>query len=146
MRETAGVPMRLKTLSLLLAAGAVFALPGCIHSDEDAAADVVKTYLKAFAEGDGEKACSKLSKQTRRVTVPQVARGVGAKDCEGAIRALRERLSAGQVDALKETETTRVKLRGRTAAVSFRAGSLRGTAKARKGDDGWKISLLPRTP
>ena len=146
MMETAGDPMRPKTLSLLVAAGAVFALPGCLHSDDDAAADVVETYLRAFAEGDGGKACSKLSEQTRRVTVPQVARGVGAKDCEGAVRALRERLSAGQVDALKQTETTRVKLKGKTAEVSFRAGSLRGTAKAREGSDGWKISLLPRTP
>lgn len=146
MRETAGAPMRPKTLSLLLATGAVLALPGCLHSDEDAAAEVVKTYLKAFAEGDGEKACSKLSEQTRRVTVPKVARGVGAKDCEGAIRALRARLSAAQVDALERTETTRVKLRGKTAEVAFRAGSLRGIAKARKSDDGWKISLLPRTP
>lgn len=126
---------------LLLAAGAP--LVGCGKSDTDAAGDTVTSYLEAFGAGDGEEACSSLTDETRRVIAPRVAEKLGGRDCPDAIRALRNRLSAPQADALKKATATRVRVRGEAAEVRFRAGGMRGVAKLRKTGDGWKISLLP---
>jgi len=136
--------MRRPTLALLALLGAATAFAGCGKSDSEAAGDAVVSYLKAFAAGDGEKACDRLTDETKKVIVPQVGRKVGARDCPAAIKALRTRLTVPQVDGFKRATATRVKVRGDVAEVRFRAGPLRGAAELRKAGGNWKISLLPR--
>jgi len=124
---------------------AVLALAGgCGGSDEDEPADTVRAYLEAFGSGDGEAACEKLTESTRRLIVPQAARGVGARDCAGAIRALHDRLTIAQAREFEDAEPTDTKIRGENAEVKFRAGSLRGKAELREVDGEWKVSLVPR--
>ncbi len=124
--------------------GVSVAIAGCGQSDRDRAADTVTSYLDAFAAGEAEEACGKLTDQTKRVVIPRVTRGLRRRDCAAAIPALRVRLTVTQADALEEATVTRVKIRGDVADVRFRAGQLRGVAKLRKADGDWKISLLPR--
>ena len=137
MRKLTLVP-----LVLLLGTGA--ALAGCLGSDSETPGETVTAYLKAFGAGEGEEACDRLTEETRRVIAPRVAEKLGGKSCPDAVRALRGRLTASQADAFKEATATRVKVKGETAEVRFRAGQARGVAKLRKADDGWKISLLPQ--
>ena len=141
--ETA-MPMRKLTLVplLLLVAGA--ALAGCGKSDEEAAADTVTAYLKAFGAGDGEGACERLTEETRRLIAPRVAEKFGGRECPDAVRALTARLPASHANAFQRATTPRVAVKGETAEVRFRAGRVRGVAGLRKTGDGWKISLLPQ--
>ena len=143
MMQTVAARMRESTLIPATLLGVGLALAGCGKSDRDRAADTVTAYLEAFATGDAEEACGKLTEQTKRVLVPQVGRRLGARGCDKAIPALRARLTVPQADALKEAKVTSVRIRGRVADVRFRAKQLRGVAKLRKADGDWKISLLP---
>lgn len=136
--------VRKRTLVTLLLLGAGVALAGCGKSDEEAAAETVTAYLKAFGAGDGEDACERLTEETRRVIAPRVAEKLGGRDCPDAVRALGTRLPASLADAYQRATTSRVTVRGKMAEVQFRAGRARGVAELRKTGDGWKISLLPQ--
>ena len=127
---------------MLLGAGG---LSGCGGSDADTPGDTVVSYLRAFGLGDGEVACDRLTEATERVIAPRVAEKLGGKDCPDAIRGLSDRLTVSQANGFKKATVTRVKERGKTADVRFRAGQARGVARLTKGDDGWKISLVPET-
>ncbi|MGI8945613.1 MAG: hypothetical protein ACR2GL_05165 [Thermoleophilaceae bacterium] len=144
MQEALSRPINRSTL-LLLALLSATALAGCGKSDSETPGDTVVAYLDAFAAGDGDEACERLTEETKRVLVPRVGRKVGARDCPGAVATLRNRLTVPQADAFSRASATRVRVDGDTAVVRFRADTLRGGAELRKVSGEWKISLLPRS-
>jgi hypothetical protein len=116
-----------------LAVLAVLALSGCGENADDAAVrQVVNDYLKAFAAGDGQKACALM--------LPEVRRSLG--DCPATLEKTVKGLSE---DEQAETLTLRVDA-VTSAGVNARARLYPGDSQValRKVDGRWQIAGVPR--
>jgi len=104
----------------------------------------IKTYVGAFAKGDGEKACAMLTDQARQA-VTGMSGSVGAKACPQAFERTREIGGDSVVQAARRIKVRKVRLNGGTATVELRAGSQDSVAQLEHVGDTWKISSLPKT-
>ena len=116
-----------------LAALAVLALSGCgaENADDKAVRQVVTDYLKAFAAGDGEKACALM--------LPEVRRSLG--DCPATLEKTVKGLSE---DEQAETLTLRVDA-VTSAGDNARARLYPGDSQValRKVGGRWQIAGVP---
>jgi hypothetical protein len=104
----------------------------------------VKTYVSAFAQGDGEKACAQLT-DTARQAVAGVSGNVGAKSCPQAFERTREIGGKSVIEAARRIQVRKVRLDGGTATVELRAGTQDSVAQLEQVGSGWKISTLPKS-
>ena len=126
-----------------LIAAALVALPGCGESEEDKVADTIQSYLKAFTEGDGEKACGFLSEDTRRAFVAQVGTLLRTNDCGRALEQVRKGVRRQALDALKEARVSNVKVDGERATATVEARGRSSRTELAKTEGDWKISDVP---
>jgi len=117
----------------LAAALAALALSGCgENADDQAVRQVVSDYLKAFAAGDGEKACALM--------LPEVRRSLG--DCAATLEKTVESLSEDE-----QAETLTLRVDAVTAAGdNARARLFPGDSQValRKVGGRWQIAGVPR--
>ncbi len=104
----------------------------------------VQTYVNAFAQGDGEKACDQLT-EAARAAVAAMAGSVGGKGCPAAFVRTREIGGPKVVEAARRIKVHKVRIKGGTASVELRAGSQDSVAQMENVGDTWKISSLPKS-
>ena len=129
-----------------LLATAAFAIAGCGGGGPaDDAKSAVKSYLNAFVEGDGAKACSLMTKATRAQFVKRTKPLTKTSDCAGAIEEIRTQAGQTAMDTLKKVKISSAKVNGDTADVRLTAGSSSTTAKLKKEGGEWKVTGAPGT-
>ena len=118
---------------------------GCGGSDDGAddagPEDVVRTYLEAVADGDGERACDQLTDDVQRQAVdflsaqlPQLE----ASSCADGLGQLAEDLGEEEKDGLRDPGEASAEIDGDTAIVRFEQGTT--DAELTKEGDSWLIS------
>lgn len=103
---------------------AAFALAagGCGASDEEKAAEPVKTYLAALADGDGDKACAQLAGEMQREFVHDAQEAdAGLVSCAEAVTLGAGVIGPDEEDALREADLS-VKVQGDEATVEVKGG------------------------
>src|SRR5919202_2767909 len=111
----------MRRAALLLIAAAV-AVPGCGGGPEDDVRSAVKSYLNAFVDGDGAKACALMTSDTRRQFVARTKPLTKTSDCGLAIEAIRTQAGAEVTAALAKLKFTNVKVDGDRATVTLTSG------------------------
>jgi Domain of unknown function (DUF4878) len=134
--------MRRVTVLVLAAA---LAAPGCGGGASDDVKSAVKSYLNAFVDGDGAKACSLMTDATRRQFVEKTKAITKSTDCSLAIEAIRTQAGAEVTAALAKLKFTNVKVNGNRATVTLESGGSKSTATLVKEGGGWKVSGAPGT-
>ena len=136
------------TRATVLLAGLALAASGCGSSTDDVKS-AVNGYLKAFVNGDGQRACSLMTSTTRQQFVARVSSIVHTSDCAKAISALRQRAGSQVAAALREAKVTKVKVAGDTAVATLTTKTSIGTSTSttllQKEGGSWKITSAPGT-
>ena len=129
-----------------LLAAAAFAVAGCGGGGPaDDAKSAVKSYLNAFVDGDGAKACSLMTKSTRAQFVKRTKPLTKTSDCAAAIEDIRTQAGQDAMDTLKKVKIGDVKVSGDTADVKLTAGTGSSTAHLKKEGGEWKVTGAPGT-
>ena len=121
------------TLLLLVALLGV----GCGSDEEDEVRGVLKTYLRAVADGDGAKACDQMTPAAQRQLVEGV---LGARDCRHAVGLFAERLPGRLKDTMRDPTIEDVEVDDSRATVNVKDVE-RGALE--KVDGEWKIAEEP---
>ena len=129
------------------AAVAVLALAGCGGGSSSSGdpKQVVQDYLNAFTNGDGAKACSLMTKQTRDTFVSRVSAITKTGDCATAITSLSKKAGPQLLGALKKAKATGVKISGDSATVKLTSGPNSTNTQLRKENGSWKVTGGPGT-
>jgi predicted NodU family carbamoyl transferase len=114
-------------------------------SDEDQVRSAVTGYAHAFGNGDGEKACSKLTKGAQAAFVTRVSALVGTRNCAEAIDKLHAAAGATVTAPFRDAKVTAVTVKGDAATATLTAGSGTRTVPLQKQDGDWKIARVPGT-
>jgi uncharacterized protein DUF4878 len=133
-------PMRRATTILATAA---IAVAGCGGGPADDVESAIKSYIGAFKDGDGEKACSLMTRSTRKQFVTRTKALTKTTDCAAAIEAIRTQAGQPAMDALKKVKVSDVKVNGNTATARLSTGKNSSTATLKKEDGAWKVSGAP---
>ena len=124
-----------RTLALLVVIGLL--APACGSDEEDEVREAVTTYLKAVAEGDGPKACGRLTPAAQRQLVASV---FGARDCNQAVDLFAERLPDRVKSRMRDPEIEDVEVDGSRATVRVKDVEQGALEKV---DGEWKIAAEP---
>ena len=129
----------LALLAIVCATGA-----GCGGDDgpdaEEQVRDVVREYLKALAEGRGERACGYLTEAARRQVVEAVTAVFpesGTVSCEEAIAEIALDTAAERKRVLLNPEIERVSVDGERATANVR--DLREPLRLERLGDDWRV-------
>ena len=136
----------MRALPVLVAVLVVSLTGGCGGGDsaEDEVRSAWGAAARAVADGSATEFCSLVSAEGKR----EIARRTGGLECESAVRLLGARLGAGEKDAIRDAEITKIDVRGDDATVSYESsGALSkvgftGRTSMRKVDEQWLLSGL----
>ena len=120
---------------------AACALAACGSSPADDASSTVKSYLDAFAKGDGKKACSLMTAPTRALFVVHARPLTHTGDCATAVARLKPALSR----AFKGVHVSQAKVAGSDAVVNVSAGNRLSPTLLHKEGGTWKVNAGPGT-
>ena len=84
-------------------------------SAEDEVRSAWNAAAHAVATGDATRFCELVSAEGKR----EIARRTGGLECESAVRLLGARLGAGDKDAIRGAEVTKIEVRGDAATVNY---------------------------
>lgn len=133
--------LRLRKI-VFVAGSLASALAGCGGADENGAVqNTVKTYLSAFADGNGQKACDQLTGQeTRTIVQGAVERlpELQSATCPDALSKLSGSLGADEKQTLRDAKITNVHVTGDSATAEVVGGTQ--TADLTKAHGRWLIS------
>jgi tetratricopeptide (TPR) repeat protein len=131
-----------KNLGLALAAVAVLAGCGGGGSDKDKAQAVVKTYLGALADGDGEKACDQMTGELKRETVDTLPQDVPAlknlASCKEVVAVIADNIGGDEKQKLRNIKFAATTVNGDEATVKVEGAT--SDVELRKSDGRWYIS------
>jgi Domain of unknown function (DUF4878) len=119
-------------IALFATALALFAA-GCGDSDSDKAKSTVEDYLAAVTKGDGDKACSLITDQTKKNIEK------GGRKCGETISALNKGPGRQVLQAFKDAKVENVKVNGDRATADIKVKSLTQKTNLRKEDGKWKL-------
>jgi hypothetical protein len=124
---------------------AVALVAGCGggSSDEESVKESVRTYLSAFADGDGDRACDQLTGEAQRHAVDALRQQVpefNATSCPDAIEAVSENIGEDEKSGLRDVEFQSVTIDGDRATA--RPVNATTDAELTKTDAGWLITSL----
>ena len=135
----------LATAALALGAcGATLAGCGGGGGEDDVEA-TLNSYVDAFVDGDGAKACSLMSAQTRTQFTNRVKLITKTSDCGKSIETIRKQAGPTVLAALKKTEVSDVKVDGDTASAKLTSGANTSRAQLRKEGGEWRVTAVPGT-
>jgi len=114
---------------------------GCGGGNGAGPEGTVKTYLKAFADGNGKQACDQLTGDAKRQALDYAATNLpelNATSCEDALTAIAKNLGGDEKGLLRDAEISKTTINGSSATVSLKAGS--NDAELTKTGGRWYIS------
>jgi hypothetical protein len=112
-------------------------------NQEMAVKTAVDTYVRAFANGDGEEACEQLTDSARQA-VEGMAKRIGATDCPTAMVKTRAIGGNGVKAIAQKIRVRKVDVDGGRAKVTLRSSGDDAVAELERTEKGWKISSLPK--
>ena len=124
------------------------ALTGCggggeSKPDSQAAADAVAGFTKAFAAGDGAKACSLLTPAAAQAFTKRAQTATGARDCPTSMKRVADLAGSSVTEPLSKATVGEVKVTGNSATTSVSAGGHSTTVTLSKQDGAWKLNGVP---
>jgi hypothetical protein len=127
---------------------AVAALTGCGGGepkvpDSKAAGDAVTGFAKAFASGDGAKACDLLTTGARAAFVKRAQTATGSKDCAGAMKRVHDLAGSSVTGPFATATVSGVKVSGATATATLTAAGHSATVNLAVQDGAWKLTGVP---
>jgi putative NIF3 family GTP cyclohydrolase 1 type 2 len=135
--------MRRTPLTAALVAAAALLLPACgggeggPSDDEKKVETVVRDYFKAFAAGDGTKACEQLGAETR----VQLEKEANVKDCATAIEQATKRPEVKRyTKQLADVKIVEVNVSGGNATAKVQAIGQTTTVPLQREGDAWRIT------
>ena len=131
----------------LPAAIAALALAGCGGggSASGSPKQTVQDYLAAFTSGDGAKACSLMTKQTRDQFVARISALTQTGDCATAVDKLAKQAGPQLLGALKKAKVGKVTIQGDNAKVRLTSGPNSTDTQLQKEGGQWKVTAVPGT-
>jgi hypothetical protein len=135
-----------RTRGLVLSLLVGLLLGGCGSSsndDEDSVKTVVSTYLNAFVDGNGDRACDQLTGDAKRHAVDAIRERVpelNITSCTQAIETLSENAGQDELNNLKDVEFETVTINGEHASARPKGASTDATLT--RTSAGWLISSL----
>ncbi len=126
----------------VMAVMATSVLAGCGASDEEQAADTVRSYLEAVVDGNGQRACEQLTDAVQRRIVDRFSEGApsaGITSCEQAIGAVIAYVRSTELAEPVEIKVERVTVDGDSATVRMR-GATEDAELTKTDNAGWLIS------
>jgi hypothetical protein len=112
-------------------------------NQEPAVQATVDSYVRAFAAGDGEKACDALTNEAREAVIG-LGKRMGAGDCPSTMKRTYE-IGGREVRAIaKKIRVRKVDVDHGRARVTLRAAGEDSVAELERTEKGWKISSLPK--
>lgn len=135
--------MTLRRPALALAAclalvPAAAACGGSSASDEEQIQDAVSGFYTAFAAGDGEKACSYMSENSKDALLKST-KALNVKSCEEGIKAAAGFLPTKLRDQIKKIEATDIKIDGDKATANAKPSVNNAKILFVKEDGDWKL-------
>jgi hypothetical protein len=113
-------------LVLALALGAAMVASGCGgDSDAGRVEATVTTYLRAFADGDGPRACDQLTGEQMRALASMAVEQVpelGATSCVEVVRRFAQQLGSDEKATMREADVFDVTVTGDRATAFVRRG------------------------
>jgi hypothetical protein len=128
-----------------LLTAATLALAGCGAGSGGDPQSTVRDYLNAFVKGDGAKACSLMSSQTRKQFVSRARRVTRTGDCASSVETIQAQAGSTVLDALKKTKISDVKVTGSRATAKLASGVSTTVTQLQKEGGSWKITGAPGT-
>ncbi len=101
----------------------------------------MKSYLTAFANGDGKKACSLMTATTRAAFIFRARPITHTTDCAKSVALLKPQLS----HAFKGIQVSDANVSGNEAVVNVTSGPRSSPAVLRREGGKWRISTGPGT-
>jgi hypothetical protein len=111
--------------------------------DPEAAADAVTGFTKAFAAGDGAKACDLLTSAAAAAFVKRAQVSTGARDCPTSMKRVAELAGSSVTDPLSKATVGEVKVTGDRAATTVTASGHSTAVTLSKEDGAWKLNGVP---
>jgi hypothetical protein len=134
----------------LAVAAVVLALASCGGGDDGpkvpdskAAADTITAFTKAFAAGDGAKACGLLTTGARDAFVKRAEVATGSKQCPEAMARVHDLAGSSVTGPLAAATVSDVKVAGATATAQITASGHATTVTLSKQDGDWKLNGVP---
>jgi hypothetical protein len=125
---------RPRSLIAVLVAAVALTAAGCGGgSDKDKVKSTVEDYLAAVTKGDGNKACSLVTDQTKK----NIERG--GRKCPETISALNKGPGRQVLQAFKDAKVENVKVTGDRATADIKVKSLTQKTNLRKEGGNWKL-------
>jgi hypothetical protein len=124
-------------------------LGGCGGGDEkdvpdsQAARDAVAGFAKAFAAGDGAKACDLLAPGARDAFVKRAQTATGSDDCATSMKRVAELAGESVTGPFGSATVTEVKVSGATATAKLTAAGHPTVVNLSKQDGDWKLNGVP---
>jgi hypothetical protein len=112
-------------------------------STPQAAGAAVIGFSKAFAAGDGAKACSLLSSAARTTFVKRVQTLSPTSNCPTAIRRVHDAAGPQVSGALAAAKVRAVKVNGNLATAMLTASGHSTAVGLVKQDGAWKLTAVP---
>ena len=131
-----------------IAATVVLALAGCgggndKPDDATAARDAVTSFTKAFAAGDGEKACDLLTTPARDAFVRRAKTATGATVCPEVMQRVAQLAGSSVTEPLSKATVGEVKVTGNTATTTLTASGHSTPVTLSKQEGEWKLNGVP---
>jgi hypothetical protein len=121
-------------------------LGGCGGGDEERPSDpgaAVTSFTKAFASGDGAKACDLLTAAARDAFVERAATATGSKDCATSMKRVHDLAGSSVTGPFGSATVSEVKVTGATATAKLTAAGHSTTVTLSKDGDRWKLNSVP---
>lgn len=127
---------------------AAIALAGCggddkPADDQTAARDAVTSFTKAFAAGDGDKACSLLTAAAQTAFVNRAKVATGATKCPEVMQRVAQLAGESVTGPLSKATVGDVKVTGNTATTTLSASGHSTLVTLSKEDGEWKLNGVP---
>jgi hypothetical protein len=111
--------------------------------DSKAAADAVAGFTKAFAAGDGAKACDLLTTGARAAFVKRAETATGSKDCAESMKRVHDLAGSSVTGPLAAATVSDVKVSGATATARLTASGHSTTVSLSRLGSDWKLNGVP---
>lgn len=112
-------------------------------SDSEAAAGAVTSFTRAFAAGDGAKACSLLTPAAATAFVKRAQNATGARDCPTSLKRVHDLAGSSVTGPLATAAVGRVDVKGDTATTTVTASGHSTPVTLSKQDGAWKLNGVP---